>query len=78
MSMEWEEVKDPKGQYIIDISNSIAQSSYFPEDIQKLIDEKGVKEMVSEVNAHFKATTRRTALKFGRIDGKDAVLASVV
>lgn len=76
--MEWSDIKDPTGRFVFDISNSIAQSSYWPEDIQKLIDEEGVEQMVREVNARFTQKQKRTAFKLGRINGKDAVVASVI
>jgi hypothetical protein len=74
--MEWLEINDPKGVFIFseDAWGGAVRGSYFPEDIQKLINDSTVQTMVHEVNKHFWETKGIKPIKLSHINGRPAVV----
>lgn len=57
--MEWNDIRDPKHEFEFMMADwSLVRDQYLPDEIQKLINEKGVLGMVSHVNEHFKFLPR--------------------
>lgn len=75
--MEWSDISDPNQAFVFSQNAwTVIQGSWFPEDIQKMIEEKGVENMVHEVNRVFSQELRRPKpIKLGRINGQNIVLA---
>lgn len=71
--MEWSELRDPTGEYDFRAGWTLVSRDYIPEGIQELIDERGVREMVSTVNDHFQGAHGGTALILAWSDGRRVV-----
>lgn len=74
VQMEWSEVHDPKGEIDFHMEWTLVSSMYTPEEVQEMIDERGVLDMVHTVNEHFKLTTGRTALLLAHVGDRKAVV----
>ena len=74
--MEWSEVHDPKGEIDFHMEWTLVSALYTPEDIQKMIDERGVLDMVHTVNEHFKLLPQygHPVLLLSHVRGRKAVV----
>jgi hypothetical protein len=71
--MEWSELRDPAGEFDMKAAWTLVSRDYVSEEIQQLIDEQGVREMVSIVNAHFRSAYAGNALVLARGDRRKVI-----
>lgn len=72
--MEWTDIHDPNGEYDFAMEWTYVSSQYTPEDIQAMINEKGVEEMQHTVNEHFKFIGRERALRRDWVGSRKTVV----
>jgi hypothetical protein len=71
--MEWSDVHDPSGEFVIDASWAMVKRDYVPEEIQGLVELSGVEAMVTKVNHHFRQASGSNALVLAWVAGRKAV-----
>lgn len=52
--IKWSDIHDPNGEFDFAMDWTLVGTEYLPEEIQDLINEKGVPGMVRTVNEHFR------------------------
>ena len=62
--VKWEDIHDPTGEFDFAMEWTLVGSEYLPEDIQSLINKKGVQGMVQTVNEHFKLNMHGKAVMY--------------
>lgn len=72
--MEWLDVADPNNEFDLNLEWGRVKSEYLPEEIQEMINERGVQHMVREVNSHFSQLKMRKPLVLKQINNKKAVI----
>ena len=68
--MLWSEIHDPDLVFEFQVDWTLLKNDYFPEDIQQLIDQKGVRGMLREVN-EFRRLTPSDGAALQMSHGKD-------
>ena len=76
IQLEWQEIKDPNNEFEFHLDWSQITSQYLPEDIQSMIDKKGVQSMVHIVNEHFWVLGLGKPLLLVKQDNKKMVVNS--
>ena len=72
--IEWSDVQDPTYEFEFMIDWDFINKAYRPNDIQKLIDEYGVRDMIREVNEYMFDTFGRRALYISHYKGRKTLI----
>jgi len=71
--MEWSELRHTASEFDMKAGWTLVGRDYVPEEIQQLIDEQGVREMVSIVNARFRSAYGGNALVLAWADRRRVI-----
>lgn len=71
--MEWTEVKDPNGEFLLPSEWAHVSSSFTPEEVQDLINKHGVRDMIRIVNDHFWKTYRIKPLVLAWVNNQKTI-----
>ena len=70
--MEWSDIYDPAGVFVFKVNWD--RLGYLAEEIQGMIDQKGVEGMFKAVNDNYKHASGHKALKYGHVNSLKAIV----
>ena len=72
--MEWKDISDPNSEFDFYLASAGLDNTYTPEEIQAMINDRGVLAMVHTVNEHFNLTQNVKPIKVDWVGKRKAVV----